>query len=80
MYILTSVILLELIIEGSKNDSKSTEARGEKNGAHSQVPGCANVKGWQVRSKMESKLRFLILLQVRKKEIYYEESGLRLHL
>jgi hypothetical protein len=61
-----------LINEGSKIDSKSAAASGEKNRAHSQFLSCANVEKRQVKNKKISQQNFLIL-QVMKNEIYYEK-------
>ena len=71
MYILTSLILFDLISEGSKRDSKSAAARGEKNGEHSQTLSCAVVEKQQLKNKTASQPDFLIL-QVKKNEIHYE--------
>ena len=71
IYILTSLILFDLISEGSKRDSKSAVARGEKNGEHSQTLSCAIVEKQQLKNKTASQPDFLIL-QVKKNEIHYE--------
>jgi hypothetical protein len=64
------VILFDLINEGSKRDSKSAAARGEKNGAHSQILSCDIAEKLQAKNKKASKPCFLIL-QDNKNEINY---------
>ena len=73
MYILTSVIFFELINDGSKRDSKSAAAMGEKNGAHSQILSCDIAEKLQAKNKKASKPCFLIL-QDKKNEIHYERT------
>lgn len=68
---LASVIFFELIKEGSKRDSKSAAARGEKKGEHSQILSCDIVEKLPVTNKTTSQPGFLIL-QGKKIEIYYE--------
>ena len=70
-YTFTSVIFFDFIKEGSKRDSKSAAARGEKNGEHSQILSCDIVEKLPVKNKKTSQPGFLIL-QVKKNEIYYE--------
>ena len=77
-YTFTSVIFFDLINEGSKRDSKSAAARGEKNGEHSQILSCAIAEKLSVKNKKTSQPDFLIL-QVKKNEIYYEGPVFCLH-